>query len=73
MSPTFSPTNIAFKRHRSKSETCIGAVFDVERVFEVGFGVRVQESGEKRDATCPTAVRGSVAIVGVIVSPTDFP
>ena len=73
MSPTLSPTNIAFKRHRSKSETCIGAVFDEERVFEVGFSVRVRESGEKRDATCATAVRGSVSIVGVIVSLTDFP
>ena len=56
LSPTFSPTNIAFKRHESKSGTCIGSVFDEEHVFGVGFGVRLRKSGEKRECSPHTRV-----------------
>ena len=61
LSPTLTPPNIASKRHKRKSETCIGSVFDGEHVFEVCFSVPVQESAEKHECSAHTHVVSSLA------------
>ena len=53
MSQTFSPTDIASKRLRSRYKTRLGSVFDGEHVFEVGYSVRGREVSEKRTMLPP--------------------